>query len=97
MLFRKGCHWKGVALHFYYRLSDERRVGFAVPKRLGNAVMRNRYKRWVRESYRLRSHRMKTVEMIILIKEWARDVDHHQLNQDVEAFLEANHLWLEVE
>lgn len=35
------------------------RVAFITPKRLGNAVLRNRNKRFMRESYRVLSHELK--------------------------------------
>jgi|GEM_PF-3266007 len=87
MLFGKGCHFKGYALHFYYQVSNQRRVGFAVPKRLGKAPVRNRYKRWMREIYRHRRHRIGNYEMIILIKDRARSVGHEALIREFDRFV----------
>ncbi|MCK5147825.1 ribonuclease P protein component [bacterium] len=87
MLFRKGCHFKGYALHFYYRPSPRRRVGFAVPKKLGNAVIRNRFKRLIREIYRQRRSCILPFDIIILIKVQARDSDAAALAKEVDRFL----------
>jgi ribonuclease P protein component len=34
--------------------ADKPRLGVTIPKRTGNAVVRNRWKRWIRESFRQR-------------------------------------------
>jgi ribonuclease P protein component len=45
----------------------ERRVGFAAGKRLGDAVVRNRVKRLLREAYRHQQHKLKDgIDLIIV-------------------------------
>ncbi|MEO1615194.1 MAG: ribonuclease P protein component [Planctomycetota bacterium] len=34
------------------------RLGVTIPKRTGNAVHRNRWKRWIRESFRTQQHQL---------------------------------------
>jgi ribonuclease P protein component len=44
------------------------RLGFAVSARVANAVERNRIKRLLREFFRLRSEKLKTGDLFIIVK-----------------------------
>ncbi|MCA9136394.1 MAG: ribonuclease P protein component [Planctomycetales bacterium] len=37
---------------------NQRRLGVTIPKKTGNAVARNRWKRWIRESFRTQQDRI---------------------------------------
>lgn len=61
----------------------DRRIGFIVRKRLGNAVVRNRIKRWLREVYR--KHRARLTEGILLViiaRDKARYATYHEVEDD---------------
>lgn len=42
------------------------RLGVTIPKKTGNAVVRNRWKRWIREAFRIRQHEIPTGYDIIV-------------------------------
>ncbi len=61
-LKKGGCAADGVLVLFACPTSPDRepRMGVTIPKRTGNAVVRNRWKRLIRESFRLQQHVLPT-------------------------------------
>ncbi|MDV6031220.1 MAG: ribonuclease P protein component [Phycisphaera sp. RhM] len=58
-LRKGGCAADGCLVVFAFprdpgddRSAQSRRLGVTIPKKTGNAVVRNRWKRWIRESFR---------------------------------------------
>lgn len=58
---------KYLVLYAMPKQDGPRRIGFAVGKRLGGAVVRNRVKRLLRESFRLNQHCLKQgIDLIVI-------------------------------
>jgi ribonuclease P protein component len=59
------------------------RVGITVSTKVGNAVTRNRLKRWVREHLRRHRSELPGGETVVVAKASAAGVDHTMIDRDL--------------
>lgn len=60
------------------------RLGITIPKKkVKLAVDRNRIKRCIRESFRLKSHSLPNVDIIVIAKHGINDMDNKTLNEQL--------------
>lgn len=83
-------HGKSAANHqfvLYYmvkRQQEEFRLGVSVSKKLGNAVVRNRIRRMLKEIVRLNAARIPGgYDLILLARKPAAEMDYHEMEKSV--------------
>ena len=86
-IIKNGKRWKGKHIRVFFEEADIRQVGFAVSKRHGNAVKRNRIKRLLREVYRKRRYKIGKYKIIIMTEQDAIHLKISNLEQDLDRFL----------
>ncbi len=64
------------------------RVGVTVSSRVGNAVVRNRAKRWIREYVRRHRVQLPEGDLVIVAKPSAATCPHTVLDRDLERLLQ---------
>jgi ribonuclease P protein component len=55
-----------IVLHVAHALADEPRLGLVVSRKCGNAVKRNRWKRCLREAFRLSRHELPAFDFVVV-------------------------------
>ena len=81
-----GAVFRTKKLIFNYSVAPTGRLGIIVTKKVGNAVFRNRVKRWVRESYRLTRPTFRQSVDIVVIPRTSR-LSFASISQDFSFFI----------
>jgi len=64
---------------------ENNRIGFAIAKkRIKLAVQRNRVKRIVRESFRLKQHNLPMIDIVVMAKSGIEQLDNKTISQQIE-------------
>ncbi len=66
---------------------DGARLGITASSRVGNAVVRNRVKRVVREVFRRRRHRLASDDLVVIAKPGAEHLSYAQAATELEGVL----------
>lgn len=73
------------------------RVGFVTTKKLGNSVKRNKYKRRLKESYRLNSYKLKNgYDMIFLFRKDIPELKYKDINSALNHIISVSGLKKEI-
>jgi len=95
-IFRTGNSFANRELVIYYRKKDGQkhfRVGISVGKKIGNAVMRNRIKRYIRECFiHLEDHLKEEYDMIIIARNPAANLSYDRLCRSLQHLLRKQRL-----
>lgn len=85
-VYDKGKSFANKYLVMFYKKNDLgfNRVGFSVSKKLGKAVVRNKIKRRMKESYRLNSYKFKRgYDVVFLARINAKSIDFYKIESAV--------------
>jgi ribonuclease P protein component len=88
VVFKKGKSFANRQFVIYiFDKPDQKqfRIGLSVSKKLGNAVLRNRVKRYIREVVKeLKENISPNKDYIIIARKPAADMDFHQINASLQ-------------
>ena len=88
-IYRKGSKIKGRYFIIYaLRGSKELKIGFSLSKKVGNAVVRNLYKRRLHEIFREFLPLMKINKYVAVATAFINEANYHELRADIIATLE---------
>ncbi|MDX8045466.1 ribonuclease P protein component [Gracilibacillus sp. S3-1-1] len=90
-VFKKGASFANRQLVIYYLHKDQQehyRVGLSVSKKIGNAVVRNQIKRYIRQAFLELDVMIKQeYDIIIIARQPVKSMDFHQIKKSVNHLL----------
>ncbi|WP_163539643.1 ribonuclease P protein component [Gracilibacillus sp. YIM 98692] len=96
-VFKKGASFANRQLVIYYLYNEQQlhyRVGLSVSKRIGNAVVRNQIKRYIRQAFTDMDHRIKpTYDIVIIARKPTRNMNYHEIKKSLSHLLYKTHLF----
>src|SRR5690625_2177267 len=86
-IFKKGKSFANRQLVIYHMKNKNQsyfRVGLSVGKRIGNAVTRNRIKRYLRESFRSLQHKIiPSIDITIIARQPTKNMNYHEIRKSL--------------
>ncbi|QTN01197.1 ribonuclease P protein component [Sediminibacillus dalangtanensis] len=96
LVFKKGKSFANRQLVIYYLAKpgqEHYRVGLSVSKKIGNAVVRNRIKRYLRQAIlELDEQVAVSYDIIVIARKPAKDMDFHQVKKSLTHVLSKSRL-----
>ncbi|WP_368653499.1 ribonuclease P protein component [Ornithinibacillus sp. 4-3] len=96
-VFRKGKSFANRQLVIYYMedpMQKHFRVGISVGKKIGNAVIRNRIKRYIRQCFlELEDSILPTLNIIVIARKPTNEMNYHEVKKSLIHLLSKQHLW----
>lgn len=86
-VYRRGKSVPSRSLILVHMKGRDLKIGFSVSGKVGNAVTRNRIRRWMREDVRMIRARMKCGKYIFVARPSLKDVPHEALTKELYALL----------
>ena len=86
-VYRKGKSYPSRNLVLIHLKGRELKIGFSVSGKVGNAVTRNRVRRWMREDVRRLRCRMKCGRYVLIARTSIVDVPHAAVTRELEKLL----------
>ena len=87
-VYRRGKSYPSRNLVLIHLKGRDLKIGFSVSGKVGNAVTRNRVRRWLREDVRRLRFRMKCGRYIFIARKGIADVPHEALTREAEKLLD---------
>lgn len=86
-VYRRGKSYPSRNLVLVYLKGREQRFGFSVSAKVGNAVTRNRIRRYMREDVRRMRAGLKCGKYIFIARPALKDVSHPELTREIRSLL----------
>ena len=87
-VYRRGKSHPSRNLVLIHLKGRDLKIGFSVSGKVGNAVTRNRVRRWLREDVRRLRYRMKRGRYVFIARQGIADVPHEALTREVDRLLD---------
>ena len=87
-IYRRGMKIKGRYFSIYaIRGSQEMKIGFSLSKKVGNAVVRNLFKRRLHEIFKELIPGMKLNKYVVVASPYIREASYQELKEDIKTTL----------